>query len=333
MKLLLLDITFVFSCFGFSQVSDFNYINFSKANNRAKLLKGESLNNLPLLSYKLTEGLETDVEKFRAIYLWVCQNISVDLVQANNVINMRKKYSNDSIAFYHLNSSQLRKTFNRLIKKRKTMCTGYAFLIRELSYFANIECEIINGYGRTATSNIGSLNLPNHSWNSVKLNNKWFLCDAIWASGYEKNGHFVRDYNNGYFLSDPILFSKNHYPLEKKWLLQNKLINSKFEATPIVYGGAFKHNITPIYPEKLITEVKKNQNIKFKLKTQESIHISKIKLIQFLPNYELNIPVYNLKKVNDLIYFSSKLKSGGSYDIHLKIENDIIATYTFKVSK
>ena len=67
------------------------------------------------------------------------------------------------------------------------MCTGYAYLIKELCFLANIESEIIDGYARTVRSNIDALDMANHSWNAVKLNNKWYLCDATWSSGYTLN--------------------------------------------------------------------------------------------------------------------------------------------------
>ena len=56
---------------GSAQKSDFKHINFNKADSIANLYKNEKLTNLPLLAYKLTYRLDTDVEKFRAIYIWV----------------------------------------------------------------------------------------------------------------------------------------------------------------------------------------------------------------------------------------------------------------------
>src|SRR5690606_12898203 len=127
-------------------------------------------------------------------------------------------------------------------KNKKTMCTGYAYLIKEMCFLANIESKIIDGYGRTTASNVDSLETINHSWNAVKLNNKWYLCDATWSSGYTLNNYlFIKDYNDGYFLTDPILFATNHYPIDKKWFLNITLEQSEFESPPLVYGELFKH--------------------------------------------------------------------------------------------
>ncbi len=148
------------------------------------------------------------------------------------------------------------------------MCTGYAYLIKELCFLANIECKIINGYGRSTTTNVDTLQLVNHSWNAVKLNDKWYLCDATWSSGYFINDVFIKDYNLGYFLTEPILFAKNHYPINKKWLLDSTLIASDYQASPMVYGKTFSHQIIPYYPVKSEYHHKRNDVIILRLKFQ-----------------------------------------------------------------
>lgn len=314
-----------------AQISDFKSTDFTVANNIAKLNYGHELDNLPVLAHKLTHKLDSDVEKFRAIYIWVCENICVDSNQGNKVLNKRRKLKSDSIAYKSWNDNYLDNTFKRLKKQKKAVCTGFAYLIKELCFLVNIDCEIINGFARTATTNSESLELANHSWNAVKLNNKWYLVDAIWASGYIDNGRFIRDYNDGYFLADPVLFAKSHYPIKKEWLLNNELEDSEFNASPIIYGETYKHNIIPEYPKALITEVVKNESIKFQLKELKECDISEIKLVQYIGKNEYLLKIENIKNNDNTITFTSKLKHKGWYDVHLKINNDIVATYTFKV--
>mgnify|MGYP000135565895 CR=1 FL=1 len=74
-----------------TQVSDFKSSDFTIADNRAKLFKGAPLDNLPLLAHRLTFNLRTDVEKFRAIYSWVCTNVKGDVNQHQKVTRKRKK--------------------------------------------------------------------------------------------------------------------------------------------------------------------------------------------------------------------------------------------------
>ncbi len=161
-----------------AQFSDFAHIDFTKADTTAELYYGENLNNLPLLTHKLTSKLTTEVEKFRAIYKWVCTNIKGDATQYDIISKKRKNLKKDSINYIKWNDWYKKIAFKKLVKNKRTMCTGYAYLIKEMAFLANIKCVVVDGYGRTFKTNINSLELPNHSWNAVKLNNKWYLCDA-----------------------------------------------------------------------------------------------------------------------------------------------------------
>lgn len=207
-----------------AQQSDFAGIDFKKADARAQLLKGENLDNLPKLSYDLTHDLPTEVEKFRAIYRWVCGNIANDYNLYIQNKRGRKKTQNDTLKFSAWNKEFTKKVFKILRKDKKTVCTGYAYLIKELLYFANINAMIVDGYGKTLDENCKGKPSLNHSWNAVQINHKWYLCDATWASGvYNLNDYrFEFNYRDDYFLTDPELFAKRHYPIDPKWLLTAK---------------------------------------------------------------------------------------------------------------
>lgn len=316
-----------------AQVSDFKSIDFTVADNIANLKKGRSLDNFPLLAHELTYKLNTDVEKFRAIYTWVCTNIKGDLSVGDKVLHKRKKHKNDSLSYAQWNNYYLKKVFKKLFTHKKTMCTGYAYLIKQLCFFANIECEIINGYGRSFDNNVESLELINHSWNAVKLNNKWYLCDATWSSGYFLSTIFIEDYNLGYFLTEPTLFAKNHIPKDKKWFLNETLINSEYSTAPVVYGETFKHKTLPVSPQNMHVELKKGELLNFSFKTLESIDIIKVSLLQFVGINPVDFEINNLKEDNGMVSFSTTFKHKGFYDVHLAIGDDVVATYTVKVTK
>ncbi len=202
-----------------AQQSDFKTISFKKADNIAALLEGKELNNLPLLAHNLTYKLDTDVERFRAIYYWVCHNIKNDYYLMVKNDRMRRKLKNDITQLNTWNKTFKKEVFNKLSKERKTLCTGYAFLIKELAMHAGLECEIVNGYGNTSNS-FKNLKMPNHSWNVIKLNGKWYLCDATWSSGFiDESYQFKFNYNDAFFLMEPQQFGKNHKPLNSKWFL------------------------------------------------------------------------------------------------------------------
>ncbi|MEW5676736.1 transglutaminase domain-containing protein [Flavobacterium enshiense] len=323
--------TLFFSSILTAQISDFNSTNFTIADNIAKLNERENLNNLPILSYKLTNKLNTDVEKFRAIFYWVCDNIKADDHQNTKIKNSRKKLQNDSLAYIEWNRQFGKKALKELLKYKKTTCSGYAYLLKELCFFANIECKIINGYGRTIDENVESLDLANHSWNAVKLDNKWYLCDATWASGYsDSKSNFIKEYNNGYFLSDPNLFAKNHIPFEKKWLLLNDATQINGNIPPIVYGETFKLNINPITPDKMVVNCKEGDVVTFSFKNLNNKNYNP-SLVELIREKEILYDIYNIQHNNGLTTFKYRFPKNGNFDVHLKAENYIIATYIIKV--
>nr|WP_294936009.1 transglutaminase domain-containing protein [uncultured Flavobacterium sp.] len=314
-----------------AQISDFNATDFTKADNIAKLNNGENLNNPPILSHKLTNKLSTDVEKFRAIFYWVCDNIQADDSQNTKIINNRRKFKNDSLAYIAWNNQYRKKVLKDLYKYKKTTCTGYAYLIKELCFLANIECEIINGYGRTIDQNVESLELVNHSWNAVKLDNKWYLCDAAWASGYvDSKSNFIKEFNDGYFLTDPSLFAKNHIPIEKKWFLPEDTTQINSNIPPIVYGETFKLNVNPITPNTMVVNCKEGAVVLFSFKNLDNKkHIPS--LIELSGEKEIPYNIYNIQYNNELTTFNHKFDKKGNFDVHLKVENNIVATYVIKV--
>ncbi|MGB1043434.1 MAG: hypothetical protein ACPGU6_08575, partial [Tenacibaculum sp.] len=107
----------------FGQQSDFSHINFTKADNIAKLYKSKRLLELNKTTYNLTKNLSTDVEKLRAIYVWICNNIANDFSLYSLNERKRKKYVKDSLKLQDWNSKFKKKLFKKLLKKKKTICT------------------------------------------------------------------------------------------------------------------------------------------------------------------------------------------------------------------
>ena len=127
------------------RASDFAGTDFSKADSIAALYPRHSLRDPRALAGKLTRPLSTDVEKFRAIYTWVCMNIANDYALYLKNERQRRKYT----------APEQRKTWNRafsahvfkkLLHEHKTVCPGYAYLVKELAFHAGIKCVIVDGY-------------------------------------------------------------------------------------------------------------------------------------------------------------------------------------------
>lgn len=319
-----------------AQISDFEEIYFQKADSIAEIYKGESLDNLPLLAYNLTNNLPTEVEKFRAIYTWVSCNIESDYWATDKNLKKRKQFSKDSVALKEWDRSFQVKAFKKLKNEKKTVCTGYAYLIRELAALVDIDCEIIDGYGRTLTSNIVKVGIPNHSWNAVELDGNWYLCDATWSSGaYDiTNDEFLWEYSEGYFLAEPELFVMNHYPLDTSWILmEEKPAFSTFLNAPLVYKGAFNYQLIPVAPSTMEIKAIKNESFTFLLKVADSLLLDDIEIELMIGSYKDSSKPEISRNEEGYLELKHVFKRQGTYDLHIKIEDKYIATYVVKVKK
>ncbi len=322
----------------FAQLSDFPGIDFTKADSIASLYYNENLNNLPRLSYLLTSDLNTDIEKFRAVYTWVSNNIENDFSLYQKNERKLYKFRSDQEALKKWQNKIRRKFFRDLLRKQKTICTGYAYLVRELSTLADIDCKIIDGYGRNIVSNISEPGLPNHSWNAVKLNGKWYLCDPTLSSGSNEinNGSatFVRDFFDGYFLANPRMFVTNHYPMDTAWLLINEKPELKdFLNAPIIYKDNYRTEIYHVDPTTKDIETVVNKPLTFLLDGRKNISPSKLGGLLSQGQKETFFDLNAIRDENSLIIFEYTFKKPGNYDLHLMYEGKYIMTFSIQVNK
>lgn len=327
-----------FVLFGFlshAQISDFKHIDFKKADSIALSFSDEDLSNLPELSYKLTANLSTDVERYRSIYKWVCNNIKNDYGLYLKNKYKRERLKDNPTKFKAWNANFRKKLFEKLLKKKRTICTGYAYLVKELASFANLECEIIQGYGRVSTTDIENLTLPNHSWNAIQLKGKWYLCDPTWASGIPdpETNQFTFKYNDGFFLANPELFAVNHFPLESKWwLLEDDIPTFEdFLAAPVIYGKAYKNLKIHQSPKRMHHTIKVSEKVLFQYQLKGPTKDEDIRfLIDNGSSQRKTKPTSILIKKTSLT-IKHLFEKTGFYDVHFYIGEDLISTYTVKV--
>ena len=319
-----------------AQQTDFDQADFQRADSVAALYQGEDLKNLPLLSYKLSSPLTSQVEQFRAIYTWVSTNIESDHNYYLKNKKKRKQLQNDSLGLSNWNKQFRIKVFDRLLNEQRTVCTGYAYLVRELAALAGINCKIIDGYGRTVTANIGESSVPNHSWNAVQLNGKWYLCDATFSSGsyhYSEN-MFIPDYQDGYFLAEPELFAKSHYPLDTAWILMDEKPDFKsFLEAPLIYKYAFKHQLIPVEPQAMNLELAKHEQLRFLFKAPESLNTDALKLV-FVSGTQISTFKPDVGRTQEgLLEISYRLGRTGKFDVHLQFGEEDIVSYVLRVKR
>ncbi|WP_417592244.1 transglutaminase domain-containing protein [Owenweeksia hongkongensis] len=337
LKNCLFTLLLIFSIFASSQVSDFHNINFQKADSIADFYHGESLTNLPLLSFKLTNDLTTPVEKFRSLHTWVCKNIENDYGFYLENKRHREFFQKDSIKLNDWNKSFQKRVFTKLLEDRQTICTGYAYLVMELANQAGIKCKIIDGYARTPSSNVKTLGIPNHSWNAVQLNEKWYLCDPTWSSGniypFGEVSKFVHQYNDGYFLCDPSFFIKNHFPLDTAWTLTGQFSVADFLNGPIVYNSAFRYGLYPTSPKSMQLKLTKNDSITFSFHTDEQIDANKIYFGLISGSHKITADPEIITQDNGILILQHSFNKSGYSDLHIMIEDQVLITYTASVNR
>lgn len=335
MKILGLLLALLFACQTHAQRADFNHIDFKTADSIALVYKGSDLKNLPELAHHLTSNLDTDVERFRSIYMWVCTNVANDYRLYLKNKKKREKFEDDSLKLEAWNDNFKKKLFSKLRKRKKTICSGYAYLVSELSRLSNINCKMVNGFGRTSTTTIDNFNAPNHSWNAVKLNDKWYLCDPTWASGivHPFNYGFKFNYNNGLFLTNPEFFAMTHYPIESEWMLLDREIPSfqSFLDNPILYGKAYKHLTAHHSPTALNNTIKKNETVNFKYELLEPIDKNEISFIIDNGFDTITVKPTSAVMKDQSLTLKYVFNKTGYFDTHVLIGDDLIVSYTFKV--
>ncbi|WP_439132451.1 transglutaminase domain-containing protein [Polaribacter sp.] len=336
MSKITLCVFLLFFSLGSAQQSDFSHIDFSKADRIAKTVKTKRLFELNKLTFDLTKDLTTDVEKLRAIYIWICNNVANDFGLYALNERKRKRFVEDSLKLQNWNSKFKKKLFKKLLKKKRTICTGYAYLLKEMCATVGIESKMVNGFGRTASVNFNTLTMPNHTWNVIKINNKWYLCDPTWATGisFPEEGRFKFIYNDGYFLTEPSVFFLNHFPIKSKYTLlgENTPNFNDFIDAPLLYGDAYLVLKNHISPKKMHHTIQKGQTFTFQYQLQKNIDTKTIKFIVDSGSSERTIkPEVHLENQNLKLVHTFPKK--GFFDVHLYIENKLISTYTFKVTK
>lgn len=245
---------------------------YLQADSMAATYAGHDLRDIPRLAQKLTATLTDDADKFRAIYKWVCDNIANDYDLYIQNKTMREKRTGTRQSDWNRKFNKL--VFATLLHERRTICTGYAYLIRELSLHAGLDCRIIDGYGRTAQSNIGGAGIVNHSWNAVCLNRRWYLCDATWSSGVvdPRDRSFIPRFEEAYFLTDPAVFALNHYPVDTAWSLLKKTPPLRlFLDAPLVYRHALQQQVIPTSPSTFVLAAKRDEPVIFQWHSGQSL--------------------------------------------------------------
>ena len=311
----------------YGQLSDFTGANFRKADSIAEMYPRHQLEDLKILSDKLTKPLSTDVEKFRAIFKWVCLNVESDYALFLENKSMRSKLKGEKLSTWEKKFSA--RVFSVLTAKHRTICTGYAYLVKELAFHSGLYCRIVDGYSRHAGANVGGSGIVNHSWNAVELQGKWYLCDPTWSSGTIDNQRqtFVRKFDDAYFLSEPRLFTQNHYPLDSQWiLLKVKPSLQTFLDAPLIYSASIRYGVEPSAPATFGIDVARGTKVFFQFNKRGGNEFSNIAL--YVENSRTNDAFTKQENACNTTYIvDHKFLQKGKYAVHVVMDGAHVLTF------
>ncbi|XP_029473177.1 kyphoscoliosis peptidase-like [Rhinatrema bivittatum] len=183
----------------------------------------------------LLKEAHTDLEKVRAIWMWVCHHIEYDVMGYENTA---KALTNPT----------------DVLRSRKSICAGYAGLFERMCSIAGIECLKLSGYAKGYGYKPGQRFSGNsdHAWNAVRLERSWHLLDSTWGAGHcnDKCTKFTFEYKEYYFLTHPALFIGNHFPEEEKWqLLKPPVSLRQYEASVSLGAQFYNAGLLSAHPE------------------------------------------------------------------------------------
>ena len=183
-----------------SPVYDNNNMIFSKLSSSSEYLapseRIQSENSdIAELAQSITQSIDGDYMKAKAIHDWVSSNIHYDFdsLRIGSYENM------DALSVY---------------ATKKGVCEGYANLTAALLRSLKIPCTVRGGYALGIDTNkkwsekIINGTETNHAWKEVFVDNRWIIVDSTWDS---QNKYENGNYTKGEFITDVYFDSTLEY--------------------------------------------------------------------------------------------------------------------------
>ncbi|WP_047545148.1 transglutaminase domain-containing protein [Psychroserpens sp. Hel_I_66] len=197
-------------------------------------------------SNRVDEDFNTDLDKIRAVYFWISNNITYDYKSLKNNTNGYKKIKSKSKDDYEIRFLNMQKKYaERALKRKLAVCEGYSQLLKFTLIELDIETEVITGFAKSKAYEIGRItNRTNHAWNAVKINDTWKLIDATWSAGKEERSDREYDFTDIFFLIKPEKLILTHLPKDEKWqLLEKPISKANYFFKPLFYEAYHKSGL------------------------------------------------------------------------------------------
>lgn len=182
--------------------------------------------SIAALAQYVTTSEDNKVQRVKALHDWVASHIRYDVPLLRAVERGERP---------DFSSQQAENVF----RDRIGVCAGYANLMKALGDAADIDIEVVTGHTRQSVGGVG------HAWNSVKIDERWYLIDATWNAGHVEGESFIAEYTTDYFLTPAGAFGRNHFPENPDWqLLAEPISRAEFMRLPNLRPSFFERGLT-----------------------------------------------------------------------------------------
>jgi Transglutaminase-like superfamily len=308
-------------------------VDFSAIDNYASTIEGSSVRSL---TSTLCSPYHRDVEKVRAIFSWIATHISYytrrPAYEAHASVRTRPEN------FLATGEEDLAEA---VLQTRTAVCNGYARLFQTMCIYAGVRAELITGYASGGTGRFAGKFTTNHYWNAVYTDSAWHLIDVTWASGYSSysGNSFIANFNPIYFYSDPVEFSRDHFPDDLSWTLDQQFrIPFEFNRSPYRQRSFIKYSFSGFFPNEGIIEAAPGDTISFSLQTRDAAADSRIFPDTIRLDSAMQSPMNAFLMPADTgalgkVKYQFIVGDRPPVFIHLLYNNDVVLRYRLKIRR
>ena len=246
------------------------------------------------IAYYINRSARTDLEKARAVYVWMTDNISY----------------NDA----GFNSGNLGDNSpENVLKTRVAVCAGFADLFTAIAVKTGIEAITIIGYAKGYGYSEGdSFDDTDHAWNAVKIDGTWKIYDSTWGQGggtEDSRGRLksTKKFDEQWFNVDPkhsVFTHLAEIPYEN--FLPQNISLAEFERLPNYQPKVFQYGF--LSADELLAQVK----------TKKVFNLPEIHAVS--PTFQIvNAPKTRTLKQKSRVTFEIK----SSEDLHFHLVNEL----------
>ncbi len=310
---------FLFIIAGFNSSAQTNGRDFSNVDAYVKSLGSLDSMSMGTINNVVSNKFTDKIEKARAIYYWIANNVTYDFKAARN-------------------NSTANNTPTDVLLSRKAVGIGFASLFQDMCSSADIRCLTVDGFVKNNTAQIGEKDVEiNHSWAVVQLGQSpdtWFYVDPAWGSGYvdAELKEFTRSYTAAYFFAEKANFNLQHYPDNEAWKLGPAPKNKKdFFQLPVIRVAALEYEMKRYSPNDGNLKAKATKAVNFSYTLNANKEIIKVELgIGEKKKYKLKEMNYSFS--SGTLSFNYKFEEENSYPVTVFINGRELMSYYVEVN-